>query len=129
MWQILCSNKVLITHTEKIIRSPTSPTLIIIPTYMSDLVEKCAILNDEAVNTSDHLPVSLTLNLTVRTSMSSHSTGCSNVQPVFPKPKWHDDSFKAQYSEVMLELCDKISIVPVEEVAAKDAKTLCGPHL
>ena len=102
---------------------------IIIPTYMSDLVEKCAVLNDEAVNTSDHLPVSLTLNLTVTTSMSSDSTGCSNVQPVFPKPKWHDDSFKAQYSEVMLELCDKISIVPVEEVAAKDAKTLCGPHL
>ena len=93
---------------------------VLIPDYLCEMINNCSILCATSENVSDHLALSTQICIPV-SNKSLLDTSDKHQSQNFPKPIWHDDTFKSIYSELVSCSIDTIPITLLEHITTKDA--------
>ena len=78
-------------------------------------------MNDTPDNLSDHLAISMTMNLAIR-NLKNNEVNEQNKIPVYPKALWQDLKFETKYKDIVINVLDKISVIPTDELSYNDAE-------
>ena len=92
---------------------------MIIPVHISDNVQQCDIVPETADNSSDHLPISMTLNIQNPAGKSIEKSR-SNLTS-FPHGKWSNDRFKVQYCAKVKAALESWKPCEIEKVTSAEA--------
>ena len=90
-----------------------------IPVHISDNVQQCDIVPETADNSSDHLPISMTLNIQTPAGKSIEKRR-SNLTS-FPHGKWSNDRFKVQYCAKVKAALESWKPCEIEKVTSAEA--------
>ena len=71
---------------------------IFVPIYISSMIRNCVILHNSPDNVSDHMAISMTLDLPIKNPITERkSESQSKCVPDFPKPMWQDRNYLNRY--------------------------------
>ena len=112
-------NKQNINYTYRINRVTSYIDHVMIPVHISDNVQQCDIVPETADNPSDHLPISMTLNIQTPAGKSIEKSR-SNMT-VFPQGKWSNDRFKGQYCAKVKAALESWKPCEIEKVTSAEA--------
>ena len=93
---------------------------VLIPKYSSDKLKICSIMDDCEDNLSDHLPISVSMDITIPTS-SQGGMDHSAQNKMFPLTKWDRIEFQQKYAEELSNSLKRIDMININSVTSDEA--------
>ena len=91
---------------------------ILIPEYQVNMINSCDILYDSQDNMSDHLAISINMDLPVVTKICP--IGTEIPVPKFPYTNWSNPAFKRSYLQLMKAEMDNLPLINPDSVKTRD---------
>ena len=88
------------------------------PEYIMNSIEACTIIEEDANNISDHLPLSTVIMLK---SLQSKHDDERSVNVSFPRPKWHDLNFQNLYCDEVRRRLTGLTYPDIQKVTVDTA--------